>query len=250
MPMLSVRSVRKSFLFGHRHAPQRRDALRGVDLDVERGEIVAIVGDKGCGKTTLLLCAAGLLRPDSGSIYWYGNRFPGGGCHPDLVYVPPVPTYYPFLTIRDVLSQHTRRDNRRFASRQTFEELSHRASLGGKLATSVIELEAWELKLLAIAQAIAEDPEVIVMDGTLDTLEGASTIVRQMIGEGDSRCSTLIVASRHARVVAGVATRVVVMDAGRVEAAFTAERIDGAPARGIAFADVGGAVRQIAERVH
>lgn len=250
MPALSIRSVRKSFLFGHRHAPQRRDALRGVDLDVELGEVVAIVGDKGCGKTTLLLCAAGLLRPDSGSIYWYGKRFAGGGCHPDLVYVPAAPTYYPFLTVRDVLSQHRPRENDRFAPRRTFEELSHRVALGGKLATSVIELEASELRLLAIAQAVAEDPEVIVLDGTLDTLEGASSVVSQVIGAEHSRCSTLIVASRHARVVASAATRVVVMDAGRVEAAFTAERIDGASARRIAFADVGRTVRQIAERVH
>jgi ABC-type multidrug transport system ATPase subunit len=250
MPTLSIRSVRKSFLFGHRQAPQRREALRGVDLDVERGEIVAIVGGKGCGKSTLLLCAAGLLRPDSGSIYWYGKRFAGGGCHPDLIYVPPVPTYYPFLTVRDVLSQHRPSGTKRITSRHTYEELAHSVSLAGKLATTVIELEPSELKLLAIARAIAEDPEIIVLDGTLDTLEGASTVVRQLIEADHRQCSTLIVASRDPHVVASAATRVVVMDAGRVEAAFIVERNDGASARKIAFGDVGGAVRQIAERVH
>lgn len=250
MPALSIRSLRKSFLFGHRQAPRRREALCGIDLDVERGEIVAIVGDKGCGKTTLLLCAAGLLRPDSGSINWYGKRFAGGGCFPNLVYVPAVPTYYPFLTVRDVLSQHSRRDNKRFASARTIEALSQRVSLAGKLATSVIELETSELKLLAIAQAMTEDPKVIVLDGTLDTLEGASSLVRQVMGEEPSQCSTLIVASRHPHVVAGAATRVVVMDAGRVSASFTAECNDGSSARKIAFADIGATVRQIAERVH
>src|SRR5687767_12777392 len=250
MPTLSIRSVRKSFLFGHREAPQRRDALRGVDLDVERGEIVAIVAGKGCGKTTLLLCAAGLLRPDSGSIYWYGKRFAGGGCHPDLVYVPAVPTYYPFLTVRDVLSQHRSRHNKRFAAGHTFEELSHRVSLDDRLAAPVIELERSELKLLAIARALAEDPAVIVLAGTRDTLAVGSSVARQVIGEEPSHRPTFIVASRHAHVVASAATRVVVMDAGKVTAAFTAERSDGASTRRIAFPDVGATVRQIAERVH
>ncbi|HYN82939.1 MAG TPA: ATP-binding cassette domain-containing protein [Gemmatimonadaceae bacterium] len=250
MPALSIHSLRKSFLFGHRQAPQRREALRGVDLDVERGEIVAVIGDKGCGKTTLLLCAAGLLRPDSGSIHWYGTRFAGGGCHPNLVYIPAVPTYYPFLTVRDVLSQHSRRDNKRFTSGRTIEELSQRVSLAGKLATSVIELEASEVKLLAIAQAIIEDPKVIVLDGTLDTLEGASSLVRQVIGEERSHCPTLIIASRHPHAVVGAATRVVVMHAGRVTASFSAECNDGSSAGRIAFADIEATVRQIAERVH
>ncbi|MDP9179359.1 MAG: ATP-binding cassette domain-containing protein [Gemmatimonadota bacterium] len=250
MPVLSIRSLRKSFLFGHRQAPQRREALRGVDLDVEPGEIVAIVGDKDCGKSTLLMCAAGLLRPDSGSIHWYGRRFSGGGCLPDLVYVPAAPTYYPFLTVRDVLSQHSRRDSNRFASGRTIEELAHRVSLAGKLATSVIELETSELKLLAIARALTEDPTVIVLDGTLDALEGGSGLVRQLIAEEPSRCPMLIVSSRHPHVVAGAATRVVVMDAGRMTASFAAECNDVSSARRIAFADVGAAVRQIAERVH
>lgn len=250
MPALSIRSLRKSFLFGHRQAPYRREALRGVDLDVEQGEVVGIVGDKGSGKTTLLMCAAGLLRGDSGSILWYGKRFSGGGRLPGLVYVAPVPTYYPFLTVRDVLSRNARRGSGYFATARAIEALADRLSLTGRLGARVNELSIPELKLLAIAQALTEEPKIILLDGTLEGLDILSPVARQVIAEEVSNASTLIVASRQASVVAGVATRMVVMEAGRVTACFAAEHIENPPASRIAFAGIDAKVRQIAERVH
>src|SRR5678816_688119 len=110
MPVLELRSLRKSYFCGPPRSPRRTDALVGLDLDVNRGEILGIVGSKSSGKTTLLLCAAGLLRADGGSIRWFGDRFAGGGGLPGLVYVPAVPTYYPFLTVRDVLHYYCSSD--------------------------------------------------------------------------------------------------------------------------------------------
>lgn len=230
---------------------QRCEALRGVDLDVQQGEILGIVGDEGCGKTTLLLCVAGLLRCDSGSIHWSGNRVAGGGCLPGLIYVPPVPTYYPFLTVRDVLSRHVRRDRASFDFARAIEDLSQRVLLAGRLAASVGTLEISELKRLAIAQAIIEEPQVIMLDGTLDALDDGMSVVRRAIEEEATHGSTLIVASRQAGVVARTATRIVVMDGGRVAASFSAEsRGIESPTQTVAFSDLGARVRQIAERVH
>lgn len=251
MSVLSIRSLRKSFRFGCRDSVQRREALRGVDLDVEQGEILGIVGDKGCGKTTLLLCVAGLLRCDSGSIRWYGKRVAGGGCLPGLVYVPPVPTYYPFLTVRDVLSRHAPRDRVRFDFARAIEDLSQRVLLAGRLTASVGTLEISELKRLAVAQAIIEEPQVIVLDGTLDALDDGMSVVRQAIEEEATHGSTLIVASRQAGVMARTATRIVVMDGGRVAASFSAEsRGIESPTQTVAFSGLSPRVRQIAERVH
>ena len=250
MPALSIRSLRKSFLFGHRQAPQRRDALRGIDLEVEEGEVVGIVGDKCCGKTTLLMCAAGLLRGDSGSIHWYGKRFSGGGRLPGLVYVPPVPSYYPFLSVRDVLSRNAQRGNGYFATARTIEALADHLSLTGRLGARVNELSIPELKLLAIAQALTEEPKIVLLDGTLDLLDSDRTALPPVIAEEASNASTLIVASRRASVVAAVATRMVVMEAGRVTASFAADSIAESAATTIPFTVIDSKVRQIAERVH
>jgi ABC-type multidrug transport system ATPase subunit len=167
-----------------------------VDLDVDEGEAVGIIGEKGCGKSTLLLCAAGLLRGDSGSIHWYGKPFKGGGHLPNLVYVPAVPTYYPFLTVRDVLSRNARPENRHFAFARTIDDVSHCVSLTGKLGASVRELGTAELKLLGIAQAMMSGPKVIVLDGTLDALDDSLSVVSRALGEEATKGATLIVASR------------------------------------------------------
>ncbi|MER7455526.1 ABC transporter ATP-binding protein [Micromonospora sp. NPDC126480] len=49
-------------------------ALRGITLDVDAGEIIAVTGPSGCGKSTLLHCLAGILRPDAGEVTWHGHR--------------------------------------------------------------------------------------------------------------------------------------------------------------------------------
>ncbi|GIJ22406.1 ABC transporter ATP-binding protein [Micromonospora lutea] len=49
-------------------------ALRGITLDIDEGEIVAVTGPSGCGKSTLLHCLAGILRPDAGEVSWQGHR--------------------------------------------------------------------------------------------------------------------------------------------------------------------------------
>ncbi|MEG3634553.1 ABC transporter ATP-binding protein [Micromonospora palythoicola] len=49
-------------------------ALRGITLDIDEGEIVAVTGPSGCGKSTLLHCLAGILRPDAGEVNWRGHR--------------------------------------------------------------------------------------------------------------------------------------------------------------------------------
>lgn len=251
MPVLSIRSLRKSFRFGSRDSVQRREALRGVDLDVGQGEILGIVGERDSGKTTLLLCAAGLLRCDSGSIHWYGNRFTEGRHLPGVMYVPAVPTYYPFLTVRDVLARHARRDGIHFCTVRTIEDVSQRLLLTGRLATPVAALGTDELKRLAIAHAMMEESKLIVLDGTLDALREGASLVRRAIEDEATRGSTLIIASRQVGVVARTATRIVVMDAGRVAASFSAEpEIHESSTRSIAFTAVGASARQIAERVH
>lgn len=70
---LQLRAVRKRFCAGFGACVASADVLRGVDLEVAAGESVAVVGPAAAGKSTLILCAAGLLKPESGAIEWFGD---------------------------------------------------------------------------------------------------------------------------------------------------------------------------------
>ena len=70
MPLLEVRGLHKVYGHGARAVP----ALRGVDLDVDRGETVALVGESGCGKTTFGRVVVGLLPSTSGEVTFDGER--------------------------------------------------------------------------------------------------------------------------------------------------------------------------------
>jgi ABC-type sugar transport system ATPase subunit len=72
-PALSVRGLHKRYRAGIPGCLAEAAVLRGVDLDVHAGEVVVVVGAPGAGKSTLLFCAAGLLRPDAGSVRWHGD---------------------------------------------------------------------------------------------------------------------------------------------------------------------------------
>ena len=70
---LELRGIRKRFIVGAGACRASADVLRGVDLTVCAGESVAIVGPAGSGKSTLMLCAAGLLTPEAGELTWFGE---------------------------------------------------------------------------------------------------------------------------------------------------------------------------------
>lgn len=252
MPALSIRSLRKSFLFGPPDSAERREALNGVDLDVAEGEILGIVGNESAGKTTLLLCAAGLLRRDAGSLYWFGRRFAGGGCLPALAYVAAVPSYYPFLTVRDVLGYYSGAED--FSAKRrsrVIERAAARLGLTDQLGTCVNGLGGDALKRVGIAQAIVEESRVILLDATLDGLGAGASEAHRALRHLSAQGVTVIATSRHAGALAPVAARILVLDGGRVRGTFSADRYNLQTFGGDSgFVDSQFQVRHIAERVH
>jgi ABC-type multidrug transport system ATPase subunit len=240
MPVLELRSLRKSYFSGPPRSPRRTDALLGVDLDVNRGEILGIVGNKSSGKTTLLLCAAGLLRADGGTVRWFGERFPGGGCLPGLVYVPAVPTYYPFLTVRDVLHYYCARDARPALVTRT----ATRLGLSDALSSTAGKLDVETLKRVAIAQAIVDEPKILMLDGALDSLGSGTLLVHRALRECAAAGMTVVAASRSAEFLAPVASRIVVMDNGWLTGSFAALTMPRV------FPTIVSPIRQIAETMH
>jgi ABC-type nitrate/sulfonate/bicarbonate transport system ATPase subunit len=95
MPILIGRALTKSFLF----RGELSRVLKGVDIELQEGEFVSIVGSSGCGKTTLLELFAGITNPDSGAIRYLGKDITGKAGY--LGYMPQDDTLFPWLKVID-----------------------------------------------------------------------------------------------------------------------------------------------------
>src|SRR2546430_15361701 len=98
---LSVRGLNKTYHSEPKSRSTAVPALRDVSLDVDAGEIIGLVGRPGAGTSTLLLCLAGLVRPDEGTVTWFGEQTTGPHVPAGLAYTPQRSGDYSLLTLPD-----------------------------------------------------------------------------------------------------------------------------------------------------
>src|SRR5690349_14171480 len=159
---LSVRSLSKTFHNGSRGVAI--PALRDVSLDIYNGEIVGIVGRAGAGKTSLLLCLAGLIRPDTGSICWFGEQVTGHHVPPGLAYVPQRAGYYSFLNVREALEYYATLHDLSSANRSAQVEAALRdVCLHIHATRRVSSLSPSLLQRLGLAQSLIGSPRAILL---------------------------------------------------------------------------------------
>ncbi len=144
--------------------------VRGVSWGVERGEFHCLVGRSGCGKTTLLKLAAGLLRPSSGRVEIDGGSVDRPGNGTALVFQSP--TLLEWLTVLDnvllPVSLH-RRPNR--AERDDARQLLEQMGLGAYLMHHPRQLSGGQQSRVAIARALIGRPPILLMDEPFAALD-------------------------------------------------------------------------------
>jgi len=170
MAFIELRGVCK----GYGRAEQRTHVLEDVNLSIEQGELVSIVGYSGAGKTTLVSLLAGLTMPDQGEVQVGGKRVTGPSAERGVVFQNY--SLLPWLTVLE---------NVQLAVDQVFTKLSPverraRASkfvemvnLGPAAAKRPRELSGGMRQRVSVARALAMDPEVLLLDepfGALDAL--------------------------------------------------------------------------------
>lgn len=165
---LSVKGINKTYHSGARSRAVAVPALRDVSLEVRYGEIVGLVGRPQAGKSSLLLCLAGLLRPDSGTITWYGEQVTGHHVPVGLSYVPQRVGYYSFLSVREALEYYATLHDLSSAGRTAQVEAALKdVGLHNHATRRVSSLSSSLLQRLGLAQALIGSPRAMLLDETL-----------------------------------------------------------------------------------
>ena len=212
---LSLRDVHRSYRAGVAGCSATVQALRGVDLEVAPGEIVAIVGDRGAGKTTLLQCAAGQLRPDRGTISWFGVTGDSARRPPGVVYVPEKAVYYSSLTVREALEYYATVTEVATSQRSTqVSEVLRRCALASDTDRRIQTLTDAQLRRLGLAQALLASPKLLLVASVSDRGRPADSAA--MLADLASQGVGIVIAARSAESVRSFATRMLRLAVGKL----------------------------------
>jgi ABC-type polar amino acid transport system ATPase subunit len=214
--MLQLDGVHKSF--GSLHV------LRGIDLEVRRGEVVCVIGPSGSGKSTLLRCINLLAPLDEGRILLEGREITGRGRGDDLNYVRQRVgivfqqfNLFPHKTASEnvSLAQTVVLERSETEARARSATLLERVGLADKLDEYPERLSGGQQQRVAIARALAIDPHVMLFDEVTSALDPelikeVLDVMRELAVEG----MTMIVVTHEMGFAREVADQVVFMDDG------------------------------------
>lgn len=222
---VSIRDLHKSF--------GDNVVLRGIDLDVHRGEVVVVLGPSGSGKSTILRCVNLLETPTSGSIVFEGVDITGRGVDINKVRAKLGMVFqqfnlFPHLTAKKnvmIAQQKVLKRSREEAERIAVEELT-KVGLADRVDYLPAQLSGGQQQRVAIARALAMNPQVMLFDEATSALD--PELVRDVLGvmrdlarEG----MTMIVVTHEMQFARDVADRVVFMDGGVIVEQGTPEQV-------------------------
>jgi ABC-type lipoprotein export system ATPase subunit len=215
---LTARNIHRSFKIGSRKV----EVLRGINLEINKGESVFLCGASGAGKTTLLYTLAGLERPESGEVTFEDHRLYSGGAAQDakirnqkMGFVFQGYFLLPELTaIENTLLPSLIRHRPDPAIAQSLLE---RVGLADRMLHLPSELSGGEQQRVAIARALINDPAIVFADeptGNLDT-ENGKAIMELLAGLVREKQKTLVVVT-HDQDLAAKGDRVVYIRDGHL----------------------------------
>jgi branched-chain amino acid transport system ATP-binding protein len=212
-PLLAIQALRAGY------GPIQ--ALRGIDLAVNEGEVVTLIGANGAGKTTLLMAICGIVRAVGGSVRFDGREIAGRQPYDimrhGIAQVPEGRRIFPKMTVRENLlvgAHHLAPDEirdgleRAFAMFPILSERQHQ--IGGTLSGG-------EQQMLAIARALMSRPRLLLMDEP--SLGLAPLIVKhifRIIREINAAGTTILLVEQNAFVALQLANRGYVLSTGEI----------------------------------
>jgi len=230
-PLVALRDVHLRF--------GANEVLKGIDLEVRRGEAVSIIGPSGSGKSTILRCITGLLRPQRGAIRVGDTQVDTLRSEAELIalrkrvgFVFQQYNLFPHLTVlENLVIAPTRVAGRdRAAAQQEARALLDKVRLSHKEAAYPGELSGGQQQRVAIARALAMRPELMLFDEVTSALDPETvgevlTVIRDLVQEG----LTCVLVTHEMRFAEEISDQVYFTEAGVIVEHGPAPRIFGRP---------------------
>ncbi|HEY3056965.1 MAG TPA: ABC transporter ATP-binding protein [Thermoanaerobaculia bacterium] len=199
-------------------------ALHGIDLEVEQGEIVTLIGANGAGKTTTLRTISGLLKPRKGEVTFNGHSISGVKPHVitamGVSHVPEGRGIFANLTVADnlELGAYLRKDK---IAKAEFERVfSLFPVLKERIRQNAGTLSGGEQQMLAISRALMSKPSVLLLDEpSLGLAPQMVQTIFRVIREINSEGTTILLVEQNAHMALVTARHAYVMETGHIVAA-------------------------------
>jgi len=217
-------------LFNVRTSYGKIEALKGVFLQVNEGEIVTIIGANGAGKTTLLKTISGLLPVHQGEIKFFDEKISLLQPHEinarGIIQVPEGRKIFPLLTVKEnlELGAYLKKRNE---IKKNLEKVYHLFPVLKEREKQLgITLSGGEQQMLAIARALMAEPKLLMLD---EPSMGLAPIlvekIFQIIKEINQQGTTILLVEQNAHQALKIATRGYVLETGKIVLSDTAENL-------------------------
>jgi len=206
-------------------------AVDNVGFQVDRGEIVGLIGPNGSGKTTVFNLVSGFYRPDLGEITFRGENICGQKPHAickkgiarTFQIVKPLPKMTVFKNVR--IGAYNRSSSQKIADRSV-EEILEMTDLGSKRDEIAANLTIGDQKRLELARCLATGPELLLLDEMMAGLNPVErdkmiSVIKNINGKGIS----ILIIEHHVNVIMSLSYRVIVLDYGKKIAEGTPEQV-------------------------
>jgi branched-chain amino acid transport system ATP-binding protein len=202
----------------------KAQALHGISLNVARGEIIALIGANGAGKSTTLRAISGLLKPTSGKITWEGNSISGLAADrivaSGIAHCPEERHVWPEMTVREnlMLGAYLCKSKQEVEERvgMAFHRFPRLREREKQLAGT---LSGGEQQMLAIGRALMSEPRLLLLDEpSLGLSPKMADEVFDVIREINGHGVTVMVVEQNIHNALSVASRAYVFETGRITA--------------------------------
>lgn len=168
-PILSLKGVTKSYIG---QSGNVTEVLAGIDLDLQEGEFIAILGFSGAGKTTLISSIAGLVKPDAGEILLRGKPIDGPDKDRGLVFQSY--SLFPWLTVEKNVAlavDAVHKDRSKAERAALVKQKVELVGLGHAMDRKPAQLSGGMRQRVAVARALAMEPDILLLDEPLSALD-------------------------------------------------------------------------------